>query len=227
MKLQILLLAVTAAALGSCTSAYKTGQTPDDVYYSPARPQDEYVRVEKEEDRQYGYNDEYYDDRYLRMKVQNRNRWNELNDYYFYDRYSYSYNYYYGTYHNPYNSWHYYNNPYCHNNIVVVNPKAPISQTTYAKPRNFSLSGYTNNTYSNSNIITATNKTPRTGVSRPVFNNSNRTSTSGSKSNSLSNTVRQIFNTENNSSNNNTTPSRTYTPSNSTNNTNSGNNNSG
>ena len=52
MKRQILLLAITAAALSSCTTAYKTGQTPDDVYFSPTRPQDEYVRVkEKEDDR--------------------------------------------------------------------------------------------------------------------------------------------------------------------------------
>ena len=76
MKRQILLLAITAAALSSCTTAYKTGQTPDDVYYSPARPQDEYVRVEEKEE--YRYDDEYYDDRYLRMKVQTAHRWNTL-----------------------------------------------------------------------------------------------------------------------------------------------------
>jgi hypothetical protein len=50
MQRQILLLAITAAALSSCTTAYKTGQTPDDVYFSPTRPQDEYVRVEEKED---------------------------------------------------------------------------------------------------------------------------------------------------------------------------------
>ena len=76
MKRQILLLAITAAALSSCTTAYKTGQTPDDVYFSPARPQDEYVRVEEKEE--YRYDDKYYDDRYLRMKVHNRTRWDIL-----------------------------------------------------------------------------------------------------------------------------------------------------
>src|SRR5436190_21477494 len=92
MQRQILLLAITAAALSSCTTAYKTGQTPDDVYYSPARPQDEYVRVEKKEQQQYRSNDDYYDDRYLRMKVQNRNRWSDLDDWYYYgNRYTYSY----------------------------------------------------------------------------------------------------------------------------------------
>ncbi|HRF19173.1 MAG TPA: hypothetical protein PK977_13450, partial [Chitinophagaceae bacterium] len=76
MKLQILLLAVIVAALSSCTTAYKTGQTPDDVYFSKSRPINEYVRVEEENDQYYRYDDEYYDDRYLRMKVRNRNRWN-------------------------------------------------------------------------------------------------------------------------------------------------------
>ena len=77
MKRQILLLAITAAALSSCTTAYKTGQTPDDVYFSPTRPQDEYVRVKKKKMNQYQqYDDEYYDDRYLRMKVHNHSQWN-------------------------------------------------------------------------------------------------------------------------------------------------------
>ena len=48
MKSKILLLALIVAVLSSCTTAYKTGQTPDDVYYSPTRPQDEYVRTQKE-----------------------------------------------------------------------------------------------------------------------------------------------------------------------------------
>src|SRR5688572_7108423 len=233
MKLQILLLAFSAAALGSCTTSYKSGQTPDDVYYSPARPHDEYVRVEQNDDRQYRYDDEYYDDRYLRMKVHNRNRWSDLNDWYYYDRYSYSHNYYYGSYNNPYNSWNYYYNPYCHNNVILVNPKGSVSQNTYVKPRNFSLSGYTNNTYNNSNIITATSKTPKTGISRPVFNNSNTTTNTSSQkktSNGLSNTIRQIVtgntNNDNNSSSNNA-PTRTYNPSNSSSSNSSGNNSSG
>jgi hypothetical protein len=37
MRSAILLLVLSAAILGSCTSAYKTGQTPDDVYFSPER----------------------------------------------------------------------------------------------------------------------------------------------------------------------------------------------
>ena len=59
MKPSILLLALTAAAFSSCTTAYKTGQTPDDVYFSPTRPQEEYVRVEKQDDRYYRGSDDY------------------------------------------------------------------------------------------------------------------------------------------------------------------------
>ena len=43
MKPRLLILAATAAAPSSCTSAYKTGPTPDDVYFSPSPPQDEYA----------------------------------------------------------------------------------------------------------------------------------------------------------------------------------------
>ena len=92
MKSQILLLALIVAALSSCTTAYKTGQTPDDVYFSPVRQQDEYVQTEKKDDRRYQSREEYYDDRYLRMRMNNRLRWSELDDYYYYgNRYDYSY----------------------------------------------------------------------------------------------------------------------------------------
>ena len=108
MKPAILLLALTIAALTSCKTAYKSGQTPDDVYFSPAPPQDEYVRVEKQDDRKYSNSEDYYDDRYLRMKVQNRSRWSQLDDMYYYDtRYSYSY-YNWNNPWNPFSVWNYY-----------------------------------------------------------------------------------------------------------------------
>ena len=216
MKRQILLLAITAAALSSCTTAYKTGQTPDDVYYSPARPHDEYVRVDEDDDK-YRNDDEYYDDRYLRMKVQNRSRWDILNDWYSYDRYGYrynnygyGYNNYYGSYWNPYTSWNYYYNPYSPNTVIVVNPKVPSTLNNNVRPRNFNLSSYTNNNYNNANNKVV-NGNPKPGVvSRPVYNNSNR--------GSLSNTIKQIFSGGNNNSNNNSysPPSRNYSPSSST-----------
>ncbi len=211
MKRQILLLAITAAALSSCTTAYKTGQTPDDVYFSPAKPQDEYVRVEKERDDEYRYNDNYYDDRYLRMKVHNRMQWDYLDDWYAYDRYSFRYNYYYGSYYNPYTSWNYYYNPYCRNNAVVVyypKPAHPIAAVP--RPRNFNLTSYTNTNYNNANSgIKMNSFKPGTTINRPVYNNTN-------SGRGFSNTVKQIFSGNNNSSSNSSSaPTRTYSPSNS------------
>lgn len=218
MKRQILLLAITAAALSSCTTAYKTGQTPDDVYFSPVRPQDEYVRVEDKRD-EYRYDDTYYDDRYLRMKVQNRSQWSYLDDWYSYDRYGYRYNYYYGTYYNPYTSWNYYYNPYCSHNVIVYNPKQPTVAYNVPKPRNFSLNSYTNNNYNNAN-----NSVRMVNIksgARPVYNNTN-------SNNGFSNTIKQIFSGGNNNSNNSySSPSRSYTPSSSSSSGSSGSSSSG
>jgi hypothetical protein len=213
MQRQILLLAITAAALSSCTTAYKTGQTPDDVYFSPTRPQDEYVRVEEKQDDRYQYDEKYYDDRYLRMKVHNPSQWSTLDDWYSYDRLGYSYNSYYGSYYNPYTSWNYYYNPYCHNNVIAYHP-GYIGQTSVAqnvpKPRNFNLASYTNiNNYNNANNSVKMNSY-KTGMVRPVYNNRN-------SNNSFSNTLKQIFNTGtnvNSSSNSSySSPSRSYSPS--------------
>lgn len=106
--------------IGSCTTAYKTGQTPDDVYNSPAPPQDEYANVRKSDEKRYrdyeSYDDEDYadyDDRYLRMKVRNRYRWSDLDDWYYYgNRYNFSF----------YNNWNYWNDPFYWNN-----PWSPVS----------------------------------------------------------------------------------------------------
>ena len=211
MQRQILLLAITAAALSSCTTAYKTGQTPDDVYFSPTRPQDEYVRVEeKEDDRYQQYDDEYYDDRYLRMKVHNYSQWSSLDDWYAYDRYGYRANYVYGSYYNPYTSWNYHYNPYCQNNVIAYHPGYQ-GQTSVAKnvqkPRTFNLASYTGTTYNNANNSVKMNSY-KTGMGRPVYNNKN-------SNNGFSNTLKQIFNTGTNIniSNNSSSPSRSYTPS--------------
>ena len=80
MKLFILLLAFTAAAFTSCTTAYKTGQTPDDVYYSPARPSGGYgeERREQQNDASRNYRNE---DRAIRLGI-NDARWRYLDDSY-------------------------------------------------------------------------------------------------------------------------------------------------
>lgn len=206
MKSAILLLVVFAAAFSSCTTAYKTGQTPDDVYYSPTRPQEENDNVKKEEKKDYTYSDEYYSDRYLRMKVTNRYRWSDLNDWYNYDRYSYGYNYYYGSYNNPYNSWNYYYNPYCccHTNNIYNgynSPKVALGRPII-QPHNFSLTGYTNSSYNNTNSAASGNR---------VYNYSN-TNNNTNNSNGISKTIRTIFESNNNnSSSSSSSSSRAYT----------------
>ena len=118
----------------SCSTAYKTGKLPDDVYFYPERPQDEYVRVEdRDEDRYYrgeqNSNDyyNYEEERYLRMKVRNRQRWSYLdNDFYSYNPYVYNnYNYYYNSPWNSYSYWDQCYNPYSRQ-IIVINPRANL-----------------------------------------------------------------------------------------------------
>ena len=128
-----------ALLLASCTTAYKSGQTPDDVYYSPARPADEYVRTEKKEDRRYRYDEDYRDDRYLRMKIRDRRYASLYDDYYSYN--PYYYHYYNGrlSYNSPwtpYTYWDNYYNPYFRPVLVVNNYKTPN------RPRTFDLGVY-------------------------------------------------------------------------------------
>lgn len=206
MKPQILLLAFLAAALGSCTSAYKTGQTPDDVYFSPTLPEDEYAQVEKREDRRYEERDEYYDDRYLRMRVSNRYRWSELDEWYYYGgRYDYSY-YTYSYWNNPWTPHVYWNscyNPY-YPSYVIIKPRS----NTFRGPRMTNLNTYNNNLLTNSSYSNP--KTPRNGIrlfsnsgrngsSNPNYNNSN----SNSSSRNSGSFLRNLFSNNNNSSNNN------------------------
>src|SRR5687767_8607402 len=74
------ILAITA--LSSC-SVYRSGQTPDDVYYSPARTEDSYLTVDNDRrGRSYGRNENKTnpDDNYLRMR-QYGSRWNTFDSY--------------------------------------------------------------------------------------------------------------------------------------------------
>jgi hypothetical protein len=78
MKTRMLLLVSTALAFGSC-STYKSGQTPDDVYFSPGVEQAGYVSTDNRnrEVEENGYVD--MDSRYLRMKSSSR-RWSSFDD---------------------------------------------------------------------------------------------------------------------------------------------------
>ena len=70
MKSRFLLLVLAAAAISSCSTSYKSGQTPDDVYYSPAKEAAEYVEIKESNNSRYrGYEYDNADDRWLRMRV--------------------------------------------------------------------------------------------------------------------------------------------------------------
>jgi len=100
-----------AAALAGCASPYRSGQTPDDVYYSPARPQPEYVYHETREDDHVRLH--VAEDRYLRQRVRNRARWSEFDDYYHdprayvYSGWGYGFNprLFWGHYYTPFTPW--------------------------------------------------------------------------------------------------------------------------
>ncbi len=146
MKIKHLLLVGGLAALGSCTTAYRSGQTPDDVYYSPAPEQNTYVGTVSEKDQNsYSYrNDDEEND--IRRGIENpvyRNSItfsmgygyspyslypsNAFNNPFYYDPYAYSpygmkgmYSPYYGTY--MYNDFGLYNPYSFYNPYNVYNP---------------------------------------------------------------------------------------------------------
>jgi hypothetical protein len=51
MKIKYIILAGIVVALSSCSTAYRSGQTPDDVYYSPAPVENSYVNSVTSQDR--------------------------------------------------------------------------------------------------------------------------------------------------------------------------------
>lgn len=194
MKSYLPLLTI-ALALASCSTAYKSGQTPDDVYYSPARQRDEYVRVKEKDDRMYQGDDERSrEERYLRMRARDRryelldddyNYYSyNVNNYYGYNNYCHYYPYmgynriywnvnpfYYDVYYNPYyyNSYYYYNpyykNPY-YSGGVVYGSVSPV----YNKPRGANLHAYDRDNNYNSNMPKSNGRTFDNGNSSSYDN---------------------------------------------------------
>ena len=209
--------------LSGCSAAYKTGQTPDDVYYS--KPKQSAVIVQQESKPTEGYQSYFSaDDAYLRMKVQNGGRWNSIDDFDYWNGYN-SYN----PYMNPYNSGIYMNyNPYWgmstfsfgtgyyspwvnsylyaptyyqHYYPVVIN-KRPTYYNQGSRP---SLSGYSNPNYDRGN----SRYSPAKSSFRSLFNNGGSTNSNSGSSGSY-NRPSRTFSSEGSSS----TPSRSYsTPS--------------
>ncbi len=187
MKTKILLISFTALALGSCTSAYKSSQTPDDVYYSPVRVYEGESERRKEEEKDNNYRRSDYE---ITMSIRDH-RWRDFRDDYDYDYSPYNYTckrYTYGYYYNPYYyPWAIY-----------------TSRPGYSKPVNTTPRMVNLNSYNGYNPGVASDKT--NGSNRWV-NSNNRYNNSNSNSRSRQSI---IPNSSSSSSNNNT---RTYTPS--------------
>ncbi|MEO6731073.1 MAG: hypothetical protein ABIN01_07635 [Ferruginibacter sp.] len=209
MNTKLLLLAISAAAFSSCTTMYRSGQTPDDVYYSPVRTYGEAraeVKEERRDERKEVQRDnvKYYDnkDRTIRRGIYDR-RWRTFDNDYRYSPYNYGFNY--GYYYNPY-YW-----PYPVFSPLFVAPSNPKNTT----PRTANLGQY-NTSYNNANLPSPNTKTGSVKPTRPSrsYNNNN------SNGSAVGNVIRQILtpdnsssNSNNNSSNSNSSNnSRSYTP---------------
>ncbi len=159
MTSRILFLVLVVSIFSSCSSAYKTTRTPDDVYYSPGKETTggEYVDY-------VGSND----DRYLRMKVRNNNLWSTIDDYDYWNdsRYDFGYscapsrialmncfNPYYAYMYNPFYTYRFYYTPWGswynpHYTIVYFNqPKVYYGTTSKTN-----LAAYANRNYKNYNL---------------------------------------------------------------------------
>ena len=123
MKLKILQILFIAAALTSCSTAYKTGQTPDDVYFSPVTPHDDYVRKNTDVDKNIYTSNE---DMEIRRRIYNRR----------YRRYDDRYNY-----------------PNAYNNYpVYTDPKYGSNQNS-SQPRRYNLDVYKDKPATNTTVL--------------------------------------------------------------------------
>jgi hypothetical protein len=193
MKKYILPIVSAGLLLTGCSAAYKTGQTPDDVYYSQPKHSVAVVQQESEPGTEYQSYFKDEDDAYLRMKVQNGGKWNTIDDF----DYWYGYNSYnmYNPYMSPYTSgyalgytsywgmntfsitygsyspWfgsYYYSpyklyTPYC---PVVIN-KRPTYYSNGFRP---SLSGYSNPNYDRGGNYRAVHPSSNQSSFRNIFN---------------------------------------------------------
>ncbi len=209
MNTKILLIALSAVAITSCNTAYKSAQTPDDVYYSPVRVVDESNNNDKREEQRNTYT---ADESRTRMAIRDY-RWRDLND-------EYDYSYRYSPYNYSYcncscnNNYGYYYNPFYYPRPLYQVAYKPVVNTT---PRMVNL-----NAYKNYNAAVTYN--PKTGAATS-YSNGNKQVRQYNNSNEsrFGKAVREVFTPSSSSSNNSSSGSnsRTYTPSSSSSNSSS------
>jgi len=232
MKTKHLFLLGIIAAFSSCSSAYRIGQTPDDVYFSPAPPQNNYVTSNNQQNKDtYAYNNTYNsEDLAIRRGIGNPRYRNNISldfgygynpyDYYgssFYNPYSSFYNpyTYTGVTFYPYN--YNYNNSYYspyYNNYyppVYYIPKSGGAVSNYSGPRKYNMGVYNNNT--NANPVYTHPVQPTTTNSVPVRTfKTQPTNTSG-----VGNFIRRVFSGGNSSNNSYNSSNNRYNSGNSNN----------
>jgi uncharacterized membrane protein YgcG len=203
-RLYPFVIAVILLISFSSCSVYRNSPTPDDVYYSPAKPVSSAAVTENN-------NPDYYstpNENYVRMRVQNPEKWSYFDDYNYdyygsaYSPYSYApgmsvsigfgtgfYSpYYYGgfgyysplSYYNSYYAWNNCYNPY-YGGVVIVNGKNNTTPS-YTRMSNFNPSAYQGKFYNSRPSTSLSN----TGSSRSGQNyyNTNANSNFNRSSNS-------------------------------------------
>jgi hypothetical protein len=229
MKTKYLFLLGIIAVFTGCSSAYRVGQTPDDVYYSPAPQVNTYVTTTNQQDRDsYGYNNNYNSEDFaIRRGINDpRYRSNISLDFGYgynpYDYYGSSFYSPYSSYYSPYSypgislyPYNYYSSYSSYYNYyyppVYYTSKSSGVISNYRGPRQYNMG-----VYNNTNINRGNNQStqPTTSNSVPV-----RTfSTQPANTTGVGNLIRRVFTPSNNS--------RTYNNNNSNNNNNYNNNNS-
>ena len=71
MKIKYLLVPCALIIFSSCSTAYRSGQTPDDVYYSPAPQQNTYVTKRNDQDQDSYYSRNNEEDYNIRRGIEN------------------------------------------------------------------------------------------------------------------------------------------------------------
>ncbi|WP_018613013.1 hypothetical protein [Segetibacter koreensis] len=223
MKYKILLYGLIAALVTGCSSAYKATQTPDDVYFSPARAERSVAKQDKYEDYLSSQ-----DDQYLRMKVRDRNRWSPIDDYEYWNDSRYMPSYSFDYYRSNWNNFYVWNNPYAWNNWAspfYYNPMFSLGYNYYGgySPLGFGYIPYSNIYISKYPLKMSSNvsRPSLRGYSNRNYNNYN----SNYNRQGLGNSIKRVFtpnentnysNRNINTNNNNNTyraPERSYTPS--------------
>ena len=189
MNTKCLLIGLVAIILCSCSSVYKSGQTPDDVYYSPKRPVVAAPAADQQQMPSYGYSP-YAEQSQIRLGIYDP-RWRYLDDF-SYSPYLYGYNY--GYYYNPfYSVWPVYN-------PILIGTPVPVNTTVIRTPRTTNLGTYTSfgshSSYSSPGYISPVR--PYNGGTNGLSNTLNRMYNNGNNGNSYYNGNRSYNPTYNN-----------------------------